>query len=145
MLEVSGLVAGYGPVRALDGVDLTVAEGSITAVLGVNGAGKSTLLRVLAGLTEPDSGEVRLNPPTATVGHLPQEPERREGESVRAFLARRTGVAAAQAELDTATEALATGADGADDAYAAALDRWLTLGGADLEDRAEEVAAELGL
>ncbi|TVT33201.1 ABC-F family ATP-binding cassette domain-containing protein [Amycolatopsis rhizosphaerae] len=144
-LVVKGLAASYGERTLFSDLDLVVSPGEVVGLIGVNGAGKSTLLRVLAGLTEPDSGEVRLNPPTATVGHLPQEPERREGESVRAFLARRTGVAAAQAELDTATEALATGADGADDAYAAALDRWLTLGGADLEDRAEEVAAELGL
>lgn len=88
---------------------------------------------------------MRLNPPTATVGHLPQEPERREGESVRAFLARRTGVSAAQADLDVATEALTAGEDGSDDLYATALDRWLALGGADLDDRAAEVAADLGL
>ncbi|TVT47530.1 ABC transporter ATP-binding protein [Amycolatopsis rhizosphaerae] len=60
MLEVSGLVAGYGPVRALDGVDLTVAEGSITAVLGVNGAGKTTLLRTISGLVAAKAGTVRL-------------------------------------------------------------------------------------
>ncbi|WAL68132.1 ABC-F family ATP-binding cassette domain-containing protein [Amycolatopsis cynarae] len=144
-LVVKGLAASYGERTLFSDLDLVVPPGEVVGLIGVNGAGKSTLLRVLAGLAEPDSGEVRLNPPTATVGHLPQEPERREGESVRAFLARRTGVAAAQAELDTATEALATGADGADDAYAAALDLWLTLGGADLDDRAEEVAAELGL
>jgi ATPase subunit of ABC transporter with duplicated ATPase domains len=54
-------------------------------------------------------------------------------------------VARAQRELDTATEGLVDGRDGADDAYAAALERWLALGGADLEDRAGEVAADLGL
>ncbi|MFE0008894.1 ABC-F family ATP-binding cassette domain-containing protein, partial [Streptomyces erythrochromogenes] len=79
------------------------------------------------------------------VGHLPQEPERRPQESVREFLARRTGVAAAQAELDAATQGLVDGTPGADDAYATALDRWLDLGGADLDERAEEVADDLGL
>src|SRR5439155_4917784 len=111
----------------------------------VNGAGKSTLLRMLAGLQAPEHGTVQVSPPTATVGHLPQEPERRPGETVRAFLARRTGVAAAQHDLDAAAEALSGGHDGADDAYPAALERWLALGGADLGERAEEVAAELGL
>ncbi|HVL83508.1 MAG TPA: ATP-binding cassette domain-containing protein [Pseudonocardia sp.] len=79
------------------------------------------------------------------VGHLPQEPDRRPGETVAAFLARRTGVAAAQAELDAAAEALAVGGAGADDAYAAALDRWLALGGADLDERAGAITADVGL
>ncbi|MFD4191097.1 MULTISPECIES: ABC transporter ATP-binding protein [Amycolatopsis] len=61
MLEVSGLVAEYGPVRALHDIDLTVERGSITAVLGANGAGKTTLLRSLSGLLRPKSGSVRLN------------------------------------------------------------------------------------
>ena len=47
--------------------------------------------------------------------------------------------------MDAATEALDRGAPGADDAYAAALERWLALGGADLDERAEQVAADLGL
>ncbi|WP_431873417.1 ABC transporter ATP-binding protein [Amycolatopsis sacchari] len=60
MLEVRGLAAAYGPVRALHGVDLHVERGSITAVLGVNGAGKTTLLRVISGLLPPKAGSVVL-------------------------------------------------------------------------------------
>ncbi|HEY3470853.1 MAG TPA: ABC-F family ATP-binding cassette domain-containing protein [Amycolatopsis sp.] len=144
-LVAKDLAAGHGDRTLFSGLDLVVAPGDVVGLVGVNGAGKSTLLRTLAGLAKPDDGEIRLNPPTATVGHLPQEPERREGESVRAFLARRTGVSAAQSDLDAATEALTAGSPGADDRYAAALDRWLALGGADLDDRAAEVAADLGL
>ncbi|WP_439380518.1 ABC-F family ATP-binding cassette domain-containing protein [Amycolatopsis lexingtonensis] len=144
-LVAKDLAAGHGDRTLFSGLDLVVAPGDVVGLVGVNGAGKSTLLRTLAGLAKPDGGEIRLNPPTATVGHLPQEPERREGESVREFLARRTGVSAAQADLDTATEALTAGEAGSDDRYAAALDRWLALGGADLDDRAAEVAADLGL
>ncbi|UOZ04612.1 ABC-F family ATP-binding cassette domain-containing protein [Amycolatopsis sp. WQ 127309] len=144
-LVAKDLAAGHGDRLLFSGLDLVVAPGDVVGLVGVNGAGKSTLLRTLAGLARPDDGEVRLNPPTATVGHLPQEPERREGESVRAFLARRTGVSAAQTDLDVATEALTAGEDGSDDQYATALDRWLALGGADLDDRAAEVAADLGL
>ncbi len=58
MLEVRGLTAAYGPVRALHGVDLHVERGSITAVLGVNGAGKTTLLRVISGLLPLRAGSV---------------------------------------------------------------------------------------
>ncbi|WP_091090345.1 ABC-F family ATP-binding cassette domain-containing protein [Micromonospora nigra] len=144
-LVVKGLGAGYGERALFSGLDLVVAPGDVVGLVGVNGAGKSTLLRTLAGLLPVEIGGVTVSPPGASVGHLPQEPERRPGETVRAFLARRTGVAAAQAALDAATEALTAGLPGADDTYADALERWLGLGGADLDERAEEVAAELGL
>ncbi|MFE9394328.1 ABC-F family ATP-binding cassette domain-containing protein [Streptomyces flavidovirens] len=144
-LVAKDLAAGHGDRTLFSGLDLVVAPGDVIGLVGVNGAGKSTLLRLLAGLETPEEGELRLSPPTATVGHLPQEPERRDGETVRAFLARRTGVAAAQSALDEATQALVDETPGADDAYSDSLDRWLDLGGADLDERAEEVAASLGL
>ncbi|MFI1847271.1 ABC-F family ATP-binding cassette domain-containing protein [Streptomyces sp. NPDC020480] len=144
-LVAKDLAAGHGDRTLFSGLDLVVAPGEVIGLVGVNGAGKSTLLRLLAGLTDPEQGAVRLSPPHATVGHLPQEPERRPGETVRGFLARRTGVAAAQTALDTATQELVDGAPGADDAYAIALERWLALGAADLDERADEVAASLGL
>ncbi|MEU0962502.1 ABC-F family ATP-binding cassette domain-containing protein [Micromonospora aurantiaca] len=144
-LIAKDLTAGHGDRLLFEDLDLVVAPGDVVGLVGVNGAGKSTLLRTLAGLVPREQGSVSLSPPTATVGYLPQEPERRPGETVREFLARRTGVIAAQAALDAATEALTAGAAGADDAYANALERWLDLGGADLDERAAQVAAELGL
>ncbi|OWA19400.1 heme ABC transporter ATP-binding protein [Streptomyces sp. CS227] len=144
-LVAKDLSAQHGDRTLFEGLDLVVAPGDVIGLVGANGAGKSTLLRLLAGLDAPGRGGVGRTPPTATVGHLPQEPDRRPGESVRDFLARRTGVARAQAELDAATEALVAGAEGADDAYATGLERWLALGGADLDERAEETAAALGL
>ncbi|MFJ6487205.1 ABC-F family ATP-binding cassette domain-containing protein [Streptomyces californicus] len=144
-LVAKDLAAGHGDRTLFAGLDLVVAPGDVIGLVGVNGAGKSSLLRLLAGLDRPEEGELRLSPPTATVGHLPQEPERRDGETVAEFLARRTGVADAQSTMDQATEALVAGAPGADDAYSEALERWLALGGADLDERAEQVAAELGL
>ncbi|MFF0252829.1 ABC-F family ATP-binding cassette domain-containing protein [Micromonospora zamorensis] len=142
---VKDLAAGHGDRPLFAGLDLVVAPGDVIGLVGPNGAGKSTLLRTLAGLLPVEAGSVRLSPPSASVGHLPQEPERRPGETVRDFLARRTGVTAAQAALDAATEALTAGAAGGDDAYADALERWLALGGADLDERAEQVSADLGL
>ncbi|WP_328848971.1 ABC-F family ATP-binding cassette domain-containing protein [Micromonospora zamorensis] len=142
---VKDLAAGHGDRPLFAGLDLVVAPGDVIGLVGPNGAGKSTLLRTLAGLLPVEAGSVRLSPPSASVGHLPQEPERRPGETVRNFLARRTGVTAAQAALDAATEALTAGAAGSDDAYADALERWLALGGADLDERAEQVSADLGL
>lgn len=144
-LVAKDLAAGHGDRTLFTGLDLVVAPGDVIGLVGANGAGKSSLLRLLAGLDRPEEGDLRLSPPGATVGHLPQEPERRAGESVREFLARRTGVADAQRAMDAATQALVDQAPGADDAYAESLERWLALGGADLDERAEDVAAELGL
>jgi len=59
-LTVRGLAAGYSRFRVLDGFDLTVGAGRITAIVGPNGAGKSTLLRALAGLL-PRAGTVSLD------------------------------------------------------------------------------------
>jgi ATPase subunit of ABC transporter with duplicated ATPase domains len=143
------LSAAHGDRTLFSGLELVVAPGDVVGLVGANGAGKSTLLRLLAGLAAPESGQVVLSPSAATVGYLPQEPDRRPGETVAAFLARRTGVADAQQRLDAATAALAAGEplDGvpAEDAYATALERWLALGAADLEERAEATAAEVGL
>ncbi|UYB38844.1 ATP-binding cassette domain-containing protein [Streptomyces sp. Je 1-4] len=144
-LVAKDLAAGHGERVLFSGLDLVVAPGDVIGLVGANGAGKSTLLRLLAGLDTPEEGSLALSPPTATVGHLPQEPDRRPGETVRAFLARRTGVTDAQLALDTATQALVEERPGADDAYATALERWLSLGAADLDERAEETAAQLGL
>src|SRR5689334_20742343 len=59
-VTAEGLVKTYkarsGPVRALDGLDLVVAEGTVLGLLGPNGAGKTTTVRVLATLLRPDSG-----------------------------------------------------------------------------------------
>ncbi|OWV03184.1 heme ABC transporter ATP-binding protein [Micromonospora wenchangensis] len=140
-----GLAAGHGERMLFSDLDLVVAPDDVVGLVGVNGAGKSTLLRTLAGVQPVEEGSVTLSPPGASVGYLPQETERRAGETVRDFLARRTGVTGARAALDAATEALTAGTAGADDAYAGALERWLDLGGADLDERAEQVAAELGL
>jgi ATPase subunit of ABC transporter with duplicated ATPase domains len=139
------LAAGHGDRTLFTSLDLVVAPGDVIGLVGANGAGKTTLLRTLAGLDPVEAGTVTLSPPTANVGYLPQERDRRPGETVRDFLARRTGVGPAQAAMDAAAEALATDAPGADDEYATALERWLALGGADLDERAAQVAADLGL
>ena len=82
LLEVAGLRAGYGASEVLHGIDLTVAEGGATAVLGANGAGKTTLLRAITGGVRR-SGRIAFDGTDITarrtdqiarlgVGHVPQ-------------------------------------------------------------------------
>jgi ATPase subunit of ABC transporter with duplicated ATPase domains len=135
----------HGPHVVLSDVTATVGPGSRLAVVGPNGVGKSTLLGLLAGELAPETGTVTAAPPEATVVLLHQERDRRADERLRDYLSRRTGVAGAERAMTAAADALATGATGADDRYAAALDRWLALGGADLDGRAADVLDRLGL
>jgi ATPase subunit of ABC transporter with duplicated ATPase domains len=145
-VQATDLAAGYGATALFDALDLVIAPGDVVGLVGPNGAGKSTLLRTLAGELVPEAGSVTVSPPTAVIGYLPQETERRSGETVRDFLARRTGVAAAQERYEAATAAYGEDPDAAvQEEFGEALDRWLALGGADLEERAAAVAADLGL
>jgi sulfate transport system ATP-binding protein len=65
-IEVSSVGKRFGSFVALEDVDLTVADGRLTALLGPSGGGKSTLLRIIGGLEQPDSGTVRINGKDAT-------------------------------------------------------------------------------
>ena len=60
MIAATGLVVARGGIPVLDGISLLLEGGSLTALAGPNGAGKSTLLAVLAGLVEPEAGQVTL-------------------------------------------------------------------------------------
>jgi ABC-2 type transport system ATP-binding protein len=59
-IEADGLAKSFGDVKAVDGVDLAVARGSVYGVLGPNGAGKTTTIRMLATLLQPDAGSARV-------------------------------------------------------------------------------------
>jgi len=134
-----------GGQRVLDDISLTVGPESCIGVVGPNGVGKSTLLQVLAGLVEPDAGSVTLDPPTATVGYLAQEHETAEGESVREWLTRRTGGRHAEVELAEAATALSDGGAAAERRYETALQRFTSLGVADLDARIDGLLDEHGL
>src|SRR4051795_12779817 len=115
----------FAAVQVLDRVSLVVAPGDRVGIIGPNGIGKSTLLRVLAGLEAPDAGRIVRS---GAVGYLPQEPEARPGETVRGYLARRTGIGAAEREMDGRAARL--GAEpGLAASYSESLERFLALGG----------------
>ncbi len=83
MIEIRNLTKSFGPRTALAGVDLSIDQGEFITLVGPNGAGKTTLLRILATLTRPTSGTVRI------AGHDPSH----EGEHARrriGFLSHRT-------------------------------------------------------
>jgi branched-chain amino acid transport system ATP-binding protein len=58
ILELANVESAYGPVKAIRGVSLTVASGSIVTVLGANGAGKSTILKTISGILDPQKGSI---------------------------------------------------------------------------------------
>jgi ATPase subunit of ABC transporter with duplicated ATPase domains len=144
-LIAQGLTRTAGDRTLFAGLDLSVGPDDRLGVIGPNGIGKSTLLGAVAGLDQPDAGRIVRQPGDLTVGYLPQVLEARPGEIVRDLLARRVGVAEAEAELSAASDGLAAGDPDADDRYASALARFLTLGGGDLETRLDEAVADLGL
>ena len=80
MIELRGVRKRFGALQVLDGVDLTIRPGRVTAVVGPNGAGKTTLIKSVLGLTRPDEGTILLDGAPvdpqgryrAAIGYMPQ-------------------------------------------------------------------------
>jgi ATP-binding cassette, subfamily F, member 3 len=81
LLSLHAIVKHYGPEPVLDGVTFDIRPGERASLVGPNGAGKTTLMRIVAGLTEPDSGKVEIHS-SATLGYLEQHPEFEPGRTV---------------------------------------------------------------
>jgi ABC-2 type transport system ATP-binding protein len=113
-IEASGLVKTFGATRAVDGVDLAVATGSVYGVLGPNGAGKTTTIRMLATLLRPDAGFGRVlghdivteadavRSAVSLTGQLASVDEELTGRENLILLARLLGLKRAQAKARTA-------------------------------------------
>jgi len=145
LIDARRISRHHGARTLLDAVDLRVDAGSRIALIGPNGSGKSTLLRILAGLERPDGGTVRAH---GTVGYLPQlasETADPEAATVRTTILERIGVAAAGRRLDALARRLESGDLAVVEPHAAALERWLALGGDDADARLAAAAADLGL
>ena len=143
-LTLTDLDVVYGARTLVSGLQLILGPGDVTALVGPNGSGKTSLMRTVVGELPIESGSIRLAPSEATIGWLPQttpDPD----ESLLAYARRRTGVDAADRMLHDASEELAAERPGDAELYAAALERWLALGAADLEDRLPQAASQVGL
>jgi ATP-binding cassette subfamily F protein 3 len=150
MLSLVGVSKQYGSQIVLRDVDWSVGAGDRVGLAGANGAGKSTLLCIVAGLVEPDRGEVCFKK-GATVGYLPQEVIGSSGQTVLvSALSAFDAIHALEArcrDLEHRMEAADPSADGYArlmGEYAAAREEWDHRGSYDLESRAEEVLAGLG-
>jgi ATPase subunit of ABC transporter with duplicated ATPase domains len=144
-LRARGLAAGHGSRTLFHDLALSVSPGDVLGLIGPNGCGKSTLMAILAGRMPPQAGTVELVPATANIGYLPQETTLVPGQTIAEHLARQTGVQAATAKLQAASEGLAQGTTDAADRYDLALHAYLSLGAPDLGSRLPEVAAQVGL
>ena len=113
VLEAIDLRKSFGPIHAVDGIDLALQPGRIYGLLGPNGSGKTTTIRMLAGLARPTSGETRVlgtrmpnREMLGQIGYMPQAeaiyPELSVGENI-GFFATLQG-AKGQAAIDRALE-----------------------------------------
>jgi ATPase subunit of ABC transporter with duplicated ATPase domains len=141
LLDAHGVTRHFGARNVLDSIDLSVHGGDRIALVGRNGSGKSTLLRILVGEEAPDGGTLARHGSVAYLPQLVAAPEL----TAREAILERIGVAAATRDLDRQAEALGAGDLAAIDAHATALERWLALGGEDVDARLAAAAADLGL
>jgi ATP-binding cassette subfamily F protein 3 len=151
MIHVEGLSKRYGEKVLFEDVDWHVKKRDRIGLSGPNGAGKTTLLRLLAGLEEPDAGQIRMASDT-TIGYLPQDGIVHHGravydEVVTAF----AEVLALKEEQHRIEDALAHATDGEEsgherllERYAEVTDRFKHLGGYEIDARVAEVLRGLG-
>jgi len=103
LLVAKGIVAGYGGVPVLAGIDLTVAAGSIVAVLGANGVGKSTLFALLMGQLHADAGSAEL-PAQWEIANVAQETPALQQSALDFVLDGDHGLRALEAQLALAEQ-----------------------------------------
>lgn len=133
-----------GAETILADVSVTIGPQSKMGIVGSNGAGKTTLLRLLAGFDPPDGGRIELSPPDAIVGYLAQIPLR-PSSTIGEHLMERTGLVAAEQELQAAAEGLADGGPGASARYELALARWTAQDSGGAQARIETALEGAGL
>jgi len=96
----------YGTIIVLEDISFSLEKGQKVGLIGYNGTGKTTLLKILAGLVEPDAGEVIVRR-GAIIGYMPQDTSLVSDETIRNYLRRVSGIAILEERLEKSLEALA--------------------------------------
>jgi len=150
VLTLAGIKKRYGGQVVLDGVNWFAPDGARVGLVGANGSGKSTLLRMVAGLVEPDDGQV-VTPKETTVGYLPQEVFGMSGRSVLQQAMTAFADIHTLADECSQVEHLLAEAPADDPQHDALMERytrlrneWDARGSYDTESQARQVLAGLG-
>ena len=96
----------YGTITVLDDISFSLERGQKVGLIGYNGTGKTTLLKILAGLVEPDSGEVTVRK-GAVIGYMPQDTSLVSDETIRDYARRVSGIAELEERIEKSKEAMA--------------------------------------
>jgi len=148
LLQLRGVVKGFGARTILDGLDFDVEPGARVGVIGPNGGGKSTLMRILAGLEQPDAGEAAQRR-GLRIAYLPQQVEGDERTALATVHASRPDLAELEAELGRVTEQLGGLTDDLDRMTRVLrrqeelVERWTAAGGPSFEGRARALLLDL--
>jgi ATPase subunit of ABC transporter with duplicated ATPase domains len=140
MLALQSVTKYYGAELVLRDISLSIGKRTRLGIVGPNGIGKSTLLRIAAGLESPDEGKVTCDVRT-NIGYLPQEiPSPDRHLEVREFTKKRTGISPVERQQGALLAAIEAAEEQQQilelsGRYTSVLDKWTSLGGADLDSR----------
>ena len=95
----------YGTITVLEDISFSLEKGQKAGLIGYNGTGKTTLLKILAGLIEPDAGEVTVRK-GAVVGYMPQDTSLVSDETIRDYVRRISGMSVLEERMETSPEAM---------------------------------------
>lgn len=105
-LKAEKIHKAYGPIIVLDDISFSLEKGQKIGLIGYNGNGKTTLLKILAGIVEPDSGEITKRK-GLVIGYMPQDTSLVSDEKIRDYLRRVSGIEELEGNLEKSSEALA--------------------------------------
>ena len=142
MLQAKHIQKSYGSQTVLADVSFSLAKGQKVALVGDNGTGKTTILKIVAGLVEPDAGEIELAKNTC-IGYLPQDTSLSGDETISAYLRRIAGVDALEQKLEAIASHLEDKAKS--DEYGDAHEQYERLDGYAFEHRIKVMLAGFGL
>ena len=142
MLQAKHIQKSYGSLTVLADVSFSLAKGQKVALVGDNGTGKTTILKIIAGLVEPDAGEIELAK-NACIGYLPQDTSLSGDETISAYLRRIAGIDVLEQKLDALASNLEDKAKSLE--YGDAHEQYERLDGYAFEHRIKVMLAGFGL